>query len=128
MASKADVELELGITLDAEITSEYIDSLSNVGEAIIQEKTGCTVFTGGAAIRYERAVLCYVINALVTTRPALMMRYITVLEEGDVRTEFKSDKNMSAYESELNNLISGLSIKSTYGGYTYTNDYTFFSS
>jgi hypothetical protein len=127
VTSKADIELELGVTLDAGITSDYIDNLSSLGEAVIQEKTGCTSFTNGAAIRYERAVLCYVINALVTTRPALMKLYIKSIEENSTTIQFNSGKDLLSYEKELSDLINGLAIRSTYGGFTYTNEYTFYS-
>lgn len=126
MVSKADIELELQTTLGSGYTTTMISDLSDLGESVVQEKTGRSSFTGSAAYRYNRAVLCYIISRLVSTAPSLMKGSIESISENSTSIKFGNGKGISTYEEEFKSLIAGLRIKAYSSSYSYTNNTTFY--
>lgn len=128
MVIKSDVETELRLVFDSGITSDYISSLSSLGEAYIRKMTGCTTFTGDSAIIFDRAVLCYVVTRLVTSDPQLLKASISEVSEAGVTIKFANGRGISTYETEMKQLIESLEVvSSSYGGFSYTNEVTFYN-
>lgn len=127
MVTKDEVELELQTTLPTGYTADFITTLSNTAESIIQSDTNRTSFTGGAADLYSRACLCWVINALVSPNPSLMKGSVTQIKEGDSQITFGNGRGIATYATEYSSLISSLKIRKVGSNYTYTNESTFYS-
>jgi len=126
LVSKDDVELELQESLPDGYTESYISSLSDTAESIIQDQTNRISFTGGAANRYNRACLCWVINALVSAAPSLLKSSISKIKENDSEITFSNGRGISTYLTEYIGLVSGLAIKTAGSNYTCTNETTFY--
>jgi len=127
MVSKAEVELELQTSLPVGYTESFISALSDTAESVIQGQTNRTSFTGGAADRYSRACLCWVVNALVSSSPSLLKGSISKIKEGDSEITFGNGRGIATYQTEYNGLVSSLAIKPTGSNFTYTNTSTFYS-
>lgn len=127
MVSKTDVELELQTTLPTGYTESFISALSDTAESVIQGQTNRTSFTGGAADRYSRACLCWVVNALVSSSPSLLKGSISKLKEGDSEITLANGRGVSTYQAEYTSLVSSLAIKSAGTNYSYTNTSTFYA-
>jgi hypothetical protein len=126
LISKDSIELELQMTLPTGYTADFITSLSDIAESIVQDATNRTSFTGGASNRYSRAVLCWVINAMVSPNPSLMKGSITQIKEGDSQITFGNGRGIATYSIEYSTLVASLRIKSAGSNYTYTNESTFY--
>jgi hypothetical protein len=127
LISKDDVELELQTTLPTGYTESFITSLSDTAESIIQSETNRTSFTGGASDMYNRAVLCWIINALVSGNPSLMKGSVTQIKEGDSQITFGNGRGIATYSTEYSSIIPTLRISTSGSNYTYTNETTFYS-
>jgi len=127
LITKAAVELELQTTLPTGYTDAFIETLSDTAESIIQGDTNRTSFTGGAADLYSRAVLCWIVNALISPNPSLMKGSVTQIKEGDSQITFGNGRGVSTYATEYGSLIASLRIRNSGSNYTYTNETTFYS-
>lgn len=127
LITKAAVELELQTTLPTGYTDAFIETLSDTAESIIQGDTNRTTFTGKAADRYSRAVLCWIVNSLVSPNPSLMKGSVAKIKEGDSEITFGNGRGVSTYATEYSALVASLTIRGTGTNYTYTNETTFYS-
>ncbi|WP_407356791.1 hypothetical protein [Methanolobus sp. WCC5] len=127
LISKTDVELELQSSLPTGYTELFIETLSDTAESMVQGDTNRTSFTGGAADRYNRAVLCWIVNSLVSPNPSLMKGSVTQIKEGDSQITFGNGRGVATYATEYNALIASLKIRTSGSNYTYTNETTFYS-
>lgn len=127
LISKEDVELELQESLPTGYTDSFIISLSDTAESIIQNETNRTSFTGGASDLYSRAVLCWIVNALISPNPSLMKGSVTQIKEGDSQITFGNGRGVATYATEYSGLIASLRIRTSGSNYTYTNETTFYS-
>lgn len=127
LITKAAVELELQTTLPTGYTDTFIETLSDTAESIVQNATNRTSFTGGAADLYSRAVLCWIVNALISPNPSLMKGSVTQIKEGDSQITFGNGRGVSTYATEYGSLIASLRIRNSGTNYTYTNETTFYS-
>jgi hypothetical protein len=127
LISKEDVELELQESLPTGYTDSFIISLSDTAERIIQNETNRTSFTGGAADIYSRAVLCWIVNALISPNPSLMKGSVAQIKEGDSQITFGNGRGVATYATEYSGLIASLRIRNSGSNYTYTNETTFYS-
>jgi hypothetical protein len=127
LITKDAVELELQESLPTGYTTSFVESLSDTAESIIKTDTNRTSFTGNAADMYNRAVLCWVINAMVSPNPSLMKGSVSKIKEGDSEVTFGNGRGVSTYATEYSALVASLTIRGTGTNCTYTNETTFYS-
>lgn len=125
LITKADVVAELQTTVPH--SEADIESISDNSENRFKRMTHRTSFSGMAEDDAKHAVLCMVIDRLVSADHSLLKSGIESIKEGDSQIKFKNGKTLDSYRLEVDSIVKDLRLPGQSGGFSHTNETTFYS-
>ena len=108
LITKADIEAELQITLDAGYTEPIVTGIIDTADDILKLKTSRSTFTGSAANLAKYAEICLSIDRLILSNRDLVKTAIDSISENGASIKFSNGKTLASYRAEANSIIADL--------------------
>lgn len=125
LATTEDVYREANLT-SSDVSSVDVAEFIVDCEDILKLRTNRTAFTGSAANMARTAVVCMVIDKLITSRPEDMGAAIAEISENGATIKFNNGKTLESYKMNAEQIIQDLKISSPMSRYNHTNTTTFY--
>lgn len=125
LATTEDVYREANIT-SSDVSSVDVAEFIVECEDLLKLRTHRTAFTGSAANMARHAIVCMVLDKIITSRPEDMGAAIASISENDATVKFKNGKTLDSYQKDAKQLTQDLKISSPMSRYSGTNTTTFY--